>query len=417
MKKIFIAATFDTKSQEANFLKKIINELKLPVITIDISTSNQQKDAFADIKATDVAKFHPKGEATVFCGDRGKAVEAMGQAFREFIKSRQDIGAILGIGGSGGTAMICAGMQEIAIGIPKIMLSTMACGDISAYLDGSDIAMMYSVTDFVGINSISSKILANAAGAIAGAYLQSNNFNQHSNTLPAIGLTMFGVTTPCVEAITNQLKTQYDCLVFHATGAGGKSMEKLLDDGLLAGIIDLTTTEVCDYLFGGVLACTEDRFGAIARTNKPAVISCGALDMVNFASYDSVPEKFKKRLLYKHNSEITLMRTNVEENIQIGEWIANKLNKCDGDIRFIIPEGGVSALDNKSQAFWDPIADNALFTAISDNLNITKKRKLIKTPYHINSPEFTQIVTEQFIEIFSVNHCANEELECQNTSE
>lgn len=410
MKKIFIIATFDTKSQEAIFLKNIISELNLPVLSVDISTA--KKNSNADIQAFDVAKFHPQGTTAVFCGDRGKAITAMGVAFKEFVKSNTEIGAMLGIGGSGGTSMICEGMQELAIGIPKIMVSTMASQDISSYIGGSDIAMLYSVTDFVNINSISSKILANAAGAIAGSFIQATQTKKHLKTLPAIGITMFGVTTPCVESITTKLQNNYDCLVFHATGAGGKSMEKLLDSGFFEGIIDLTTTEVCDYLFGGVLACTNDRFGAIARTKKPAIVSCGALDMINFGSFDSVPQQFKNRLLYKHNPEVTLMRTNIAENTKIGEWIANKINQCNGEIRFIIPEGGVSALDAETQPFWDPEANAALFSAISKNLHLTNKRKLIKAPYHINSPEFSQLVVEQFHSIMSIN----EELICQNTT-
>lgn len=414
MQKIFIVATFDTKAQEANFLKKTIMDLQLPVVTVDISTTNQNNNA--DIKQTDVAKFHTESIEKIFCADRGKAIATMSLAFKKFIKSRDDIGAILGIGGSSGTAIICDGMKELPIGLPKIMVSTMASQDISPYIGSCDIAMLYSVTDFVSINKISSKILTNAAGAIAGAYLQSTQNKHNCSSLPGVGLTMFGVTTQAVEGIINQLKNNYDCSVFHATGVGGKSMEKLLESDFFAGIIDLTTTEVCDYLFGGVLACSEDRFGAIARAKKPAIISCGALDMINFGSYDSVPAKFKTRLLYKHNAEVTLMRTNIEENIKIGEWIAHKINQCNSEIRFIIPEGGVSALDSELQPFWDPQADKALFSAINKNLQITNKRKLIKTPYHINSPEFIKIVVEQFNEIMSITNCEIKELECQNMS-
>ena len=413
MTKIFIAATFDTKAQEANYIKNIISDLNLPVVSLDLSTSSAEHSS-ADIQALEVAKYHPDGEASVFCGDRGRAVAAMGIAFREFVKANTDIGAMLGIGGSGGTAMLSEAMQELAIGIPKIILSTMASGDVSPYVGGSDIAMLYSVTDFVGINSISSKILANAAGSIAGAYLQSCKPVASLSSLPALGMTMFGVTTPCVESITQAMQSDYDCLVFHATGAGGKSMEKLLDNGFLAGVIDITTTEVCDYLFGGVLACTKERFGAIARSKKPAVISCGALDMVNFGAYATVPEKFKQRLLYKHNPEVTLMRTNKEENAQIGAWIANKINQCHGEIRFIIPQAGVSSLDIEGQSFWDPEADAALFSAITDNFQQTNKRKLITSEHHINSPEFAKLVVQQFNEITNIETQHNKELECQN---
>lgn len=413
MTKIFIAATFDTKAQEANYIKNIISNLNLPVISVDLSTSNAENSS-ADIQAREVAKYHPNGESQVFCGDRGKAVAAMALAFKEFVKANTEIGAMLGIGGSGGTAMLSEAMQELAIGIPKIILSTMASGDVGPYVGGSDIAMLYSVTDFVGVNSISGKILANAAGAIAGAYVQACKPTATNSSLPALGMTMFGVTTPCVERITQAMHNDYDCLVFHATGAGGKSMEKLLDNGFLAGVIDITTTEVCDYLFGGVLACTEDRFGALARTNKPAVISCGALDMVNFGAYATVPEKFKQRLLYKHNPEVTLMRTNKEESAEIGTWIANKINQCFGEVRFIIPEAGLSALDSEGQAFWDPEADAALFDAIRDNLQQTSKRKLITSKHHINSPEFATLVVQQFNAITNPQTQPNKELECQN---
>ena len=411
MKKIFIAATFDTKSQEANYIKSIIQELKLPIISIDLSTLHPDNND-VDVKAHAIANHHPHGSQHVFCGDRGKAVLAMTEAFQKFIKTRNDIGAIIGIGGSGGTSIIAKGMQELPIGIPKMLLSTMASSDVSSFVGSSDITMMYSVTDFVGVNKISSKILANAAGAIAGAYTQAQKPQKIINSLPAIGITMFGVTTPCVENIHRKLKQQFDCLVFHATGAGGKSMEKLLDNGLLQGVIDITTTEVCDYLFGGVLACDEDRFGGLIRSSKPAVISCGALDMINFGSFDSVPERYKQRKLYRHNSSVTLLRTNEAENSKIGTWIANKLNQCPGEIRFLMPLGGISALDKPGQFFYDPAANKALFTAIEENLQITSKHKLIKSEHHINSPEFAQLVIENFTEINSMPVKKYEELEC-----
>lgn len=412
MKKIFIAATFDTKSQEANYIKGIIQELKLPIVSVDLATLHPE-NSDADIKAHEIASHHPNGSQSIFCGDRGKAVLAMTEAFQIFIKTRQDIGAIIGIGGSGGTSIIAKGMQELPIGIPKILLSTMASGDVGSFVGSSDIAIMYSVTDFVGVNNISSQILANAAGAIAGAYIQAQKPRESIKSLPAIGITMFGVTTSCVENIHQELKKQFDCLVFHATGAGGKSMEKLLDHGLLQGIIDITTTEVCDYLCGGILACDEDRFGALIRSAKPAVVSCGALDMINFGSFDSVPERYRQRKLYKHNSSVTLLRTNTTENIKIGEWIANKLNQCPGEIRFLMPLGGLSALDKPGQCFYDPAANQALFTAIEENLQITTKHKLIKSTHHINSPEFAQLVIQNFIEINAKQITQHhEELEC-----
>jgi uncharacterized protein (UPF0261 family) len=403
MKKIFLAATFDTKAVEANYIKDLLLKDNLAVITVDLSTSTNNHISDADIANNVVANFYAKGADLVFTNDRGSSISFMTEAFINFIKSRNDIGAIIGIGGSGGTAIITKAMQALPIGIPKLMLSTMTSGNISNYVGISDICMMNSVTDFVGINFISAKILATAAGLISGAFLQSLKPSSFINTKPSVGITMFGVTTPCVEQISAQINSKYDPLVFHATGVGGRSMEKLLDDGLLYAVIDITTTEVCDFLFGGVLACGEDRFDAIKRSKKPAIISCGALDMINFASYESVPSQYKSRLLYKHNSEVTLMRTNVSENIKVGEWIAHKLNQCVGEIRFIFPEGGVSALDAKGQPFWDPSARLALFAAIENNLQLTKSRKIIKTPYHINSPEFANIVVREFNEITSLN--------------
>ena len=205
----------------------------------------------------------------------------MAMAFERFLSQQQDVGALLGLGGSGGTALITPAMRALPIGVPKLMVSTMASGNVAAYVGSSDITMMYSVTDVAGLNRISRRVLANAAGAIAGAYREALN-RQQADDRPAVGITMFGVTTPCVQQVTRLLEVDHDCVVFHATGTGGRSMEKLLDSGLFSGLLDLTTTEVCDFLFGGVLACTEDRFGAVARTQAPYVGSCGALDMVEF---------------------------------------------------------------------------------------------------------------------------------------
>lgn len=279
-------------------------------------------------------------------------------------------------------------MQSLPIGVPKLMVSTMASGDISGYIGASDISMMYSVTDVSGLNRISRKVLRNAANQIAGAVY----FYQEEQVVdkPAVALTMFGVTTPCVQQLTQKLENNYDCLVFHATGSGGKAMEKLVDSHLLHSVLDLTTTEVCDYLFDGVLACDEDRFGAIARTKIPYIGSCGALDMVNFGRPSSVPEKYKGRQFYHHNAQVTLMRTTPEENRQLGIWIAEKLNQCEGPLRFVLPQGGFSALDIEGAPFWDPQANQAFFDAFITTFKETETRQLVISPYHINSAEFTQ---------------------------
>jgi uncharacterized protein (UPF0261 family) len=216
---------------------------------------------------------------------------------------------------------------------------------------------------------------------------------------PAIALTMFGVTTPCVTAVSEQLRDRFDCVVFHATGTGGRAMEKLVDSGLVGGVIDVTTTEVCDHLFSGVLSAGADRLGAIARTRVPYVGSVGALDMVNFRAIDTVPAHYSRRNLHCHNPQVTLMRTTAEESRQIGGWIAEKLNRCTGPVRFLIPEKGVSMLDAPGQPFHDPIADAALFNAIEHTLNRTRERRVERIACHINDPEFSNALVQNFLEI------------------
>jgi uncharacterized protein (UPF0261 family) len=257
--------------------------------------------------------------------------------------------------------------------------------------------MMYSVTDMAGLNPISRRVLGNAAHALAGMML--HTMPPEGREHPALGLTMFGVTTPCVEHIVRLLTPCFDCLVFHATGTGGQSMEKLLDDGLIGSVIDITTTEVCDHLFGGVLACTDDRFGAVRRSQAPYVGSCGALDMVNFGAMETVPQHYRGRKLYPHNPQVTLMRTTVEENIQQARWIANRLNQCEGQVRFLLPAGGVSALDAPGQPFWDPDADAALFETLTKEFQQTERRQLMRLPFHINDLNFAQAVVEDFLMI------------------
>ena len=207
---------------------------------------------------------------------------------------------------------------------------------------------------------------------------------------------MFGVTTTCVTQVAAALRDDYDCLVFHATGSGGRAMEKLADSAMLVGFIDVTTTEICDLLFGGVLSAGPDRLGAVARTSLPYVGSVGALDMVNFRGFDTVPEKYRGRNLYRHNPQVTLMRTTPEENRMMGEWIGERLNRCDGPVRFLIPEKGVSALDAPGKPFHDPEADAALFEALQRTIRQTERRQVIRLPHHINDPEFSAALVENF---------------------
>ncbi len=393
--RIYVAGTADTKGAELVYLARLVAQAGVPAVLVDLSTSG--KSGTADISPQEVAASHPGGASAVFTGDRGTAVSAMAVAFQHFILARQDVAGVIGIGGSGGTALITPAMRALPIGVPKLMVSTVASSNVAPYVGPSDIAMMYSVTDIAGLNRISRVILANAAHAITG--MVRGTIPPARDDKPAIGLTMFGVTTPCVNQVVSLLRDDYDCLVFHATGTGGQSMEKLADSHLLAGVLDITTTEVCDLLMGGVFPCTEDRLGAIARSGLPYVGSCGALDMVNFGAMETVPPQYRDRRLYVHNPQVTLMRTTPEECARIGRWIGEKLNLCQGIIRFLLPEGGVSAIDAPGQPFHDPEADAALFSSLESTVQQTDRHRLIRRPENINDPGFAHALVAQFLEI------------------
>ena len=398
----YVVGTFDTKGRELTFIANCIERLGLRTVTVDLSTS--RRPSVADVGPVEVARHHPKGIDAVFTDDRGAAVSAMAQAFERFITTRRDIGGIVSAGGSGGTALATAAMRRLPVGIPKVMISTVASGDVQRYVGPTDICMMYSVTDIQGINRISEQVLANGAHALAGMIGHRPRDRARTDAKPAIGLTMFGVTTPCVQAVTKALEERWDCLVFHATGTGGQSMEKLVDSGLLAGVIDVTTTEVADFLVGGVFSANEDRFGAIARARLPYVGSCGALDMVNFHAMDTVPAQFRNRNLYVHNPNVTLMRTTAEENQAIGQWIGERLNRMEGAVRFLIPERGVSLLDVPGKPFHDPAADQALFETLERTVRQSANRKLIRLPLDVNDPAFATALVEQFEAIAKPRH-------------
>jgi uncharacterized protein (UPF0261 family) len=289
-------------------------------------------------------------------------------------------------------------MQALPIGIPKVLVSTLASGDVSAYVGASDVNMFHPVTDVSGVNRVSRRLLGNAAHALSGMML--HDVPEAQDDRPAVVLSMFGVTTPAVQAIADGLSSDFDCLVFHATGNGGRSMEQLVDQGDVAGILDITTTEICDLIVGGLLSAGEERLDSVARSQLPYVGSCGALDMANFWSPSSVPERFKGRTFYHHNPQVTLMRSTAEECAQIGVWIGEKLNACAGPVRFLLPLQGLSALDIKGGAFYDPKADEALFQALRDTVKQTSDRKLVELDMHINDPAFAVEAMRNFTEIF-----------------
>jgi len=393
--RIHVVGTADTKGEELRYLAERITTAGAVAVLVDVGIGKPTVPV--DIAASEIAKFAGADiGAAIASGDRGRAVAAMTECFAGFMRGQGRVDAVIGIGGGGGTAIVTAGMRELPLGIPKVMVSTLASGDVSPYVGVSDIVMMPSVTDLAGLNRISRTILHNAAQAVV-SMAKSPLHEQDSR--PAIGLTMFGVTTPCVTAIADRLKERYDCLVFHATGTGGRTMEKLADSHMLRGVIDITTTEVCDLLFGGVLPAGEDRLDAIARTRIPYVGSVGALDMINFWAPETIPARHADRLLYRHNSNVTLMRTTAEECAQIGRWIGDKLNRCEGPVRFLIPERGVSALDVEGGAFFDPQADAALFAALAKTIIETPARRIVRLPLHINDPAFAAAAVEAFGEI------------------
>ena len=392
MKRIYVVGTADTKGQELEYVKSLIEAAGAAATLVNVGIRAAQ--VAVDVAATEVAACHPRGAQFVLGGnDRGAAVKAMGEAFARYIAGRSDIAGVIGLGGSGGTSIVTAGMRKLPVGLPKLMVSTLAAGDVGQFVGASDITMMYSVTDVAGLNRISRVVLGNAAHAIAGMAMHTL---PDAHARPAIGLTMFGVTTACVTQVVSRFESEFDCLVFHATGTGGQSMERLVDSGMLVGVIDVTTTEVCDHVVGGVLSAGPGRLDAIARSRIPYVGSVGALDMVNFWAMETVPERFRERKLYKHNPNVTLMRTTPEECREIGQWIAEKLNACEGPVRFLIPDQGVSALDAPGQAFYDREADAALFDALGKTMKQTASRRLTRLPCHINDPEFSAALVEQF---------------------
>jgi uncharacterized protein (UPF0261 family)/ABC-type branched-subunit amino acid transport system ATPase component len=396
---VLVVGTLDTKGAELRFIRDIIAGSGLRTRLIDLSTRG--KASTCDVSAQEIALNHGRGGSAVFGADRGASVTAMADAFAKWLRRQGNVAGIISAGGSGGASLVAPGMRALPVGVPKLIISSVASGDVGPYVGPADITMMYSVTDVQGLNSISRAILANGANALAGmvkARLDDRTAKQRDpgSRVPAIGITMFGVTTPAVQKIAAELHDEFECLVFHATGVGGRSMENLVDSGQLAGVIDLTTTEVCDLMMGGVFPATEDRFGAIIRSRVPYVGSVGALDMVNFGAPDTVPERYRQRKFRVHNPQVTLMRTTPEENERMGKWIGERLNQMDGPVRFFLPEGGVSALDAPGQPFWDPDADAALFRALERTVRETGNRRLIRAKNHINDPEFAAAIVSAF---------------------
>ncbi len=397
MAKVYVIGTCDTKEPELRYAVECVRRAGATPVLVDVSTKGF--GAAADVSAAEVAAHHPQGAGAVLAlDDRGAAVSGMAEALTRWLMARDDIGAVLGLGGSGNTALVTQAMRALPIGTPKLMVSTVASGNVAPYVGPADIAMMYSVVDIAGINAISRRVIANAAHAAAGMALH-NAPPAPGVEKPGIGMSMFGVTTACVTMLREALDATHECYVFHATGAGGQSMEKLADSGLLTALLDITTTEVPDHLFGGVFPCTEDRFGAAIRTRLPYIGSVGAVDMVNFGGLETVPSQFAGRNLYVHNPQVTLMRTTPEENRAIGQFILARLNRMEGPVRFLLPLGGVSAIDVPGMPFHDPAADAVLFETIRAGFVESPRRKLIEVQAAINDRAFADAVIANFQEI------------------
>lgn len=396
MSRVYVIGTCDTKEAELRFAVDCLRRAGAQAVLVDVGTKGA---GTADVSAAEIAAHHPQGAAAVLgLNDRGTAVAGMAEALTRWLATRSDIGAVLGLGGSGNTALVTQAMRALPVGTPKLMVSTVASGNVAPYVGPADIAMMYSVVDVAGINAISRRVIANAAHAAAGMALNAVPPSDAAEK-PGLGMSMFGVTTACVTMLREALDATHECYVFHATGAGGQSMEKLLDSGLLSGLIDITTTEVPDFLMGGVFPCTEDRFGAVIRTKLPYIGSVGAVDMVNFGAKDTVPAQFAGRNLYVHNPQVTLMRTTVEENRAIGEFIVARLNRMEGPVRFLLPLGGVSAIDVPGMPFHDPAADAALFETIRAGFVPGPNRRLIEVNAAINERAFVDAVLAAHQEI------------------
>lgn len=393
---VYVIGTLDTKDAELRYAVERVRSAGAAALLVDVSTTPHER--MADISAEQVAGCHPKGRAAVLgLNDRGEAVAGMAVALTCFLQQRSDIGAVLGMGGSGNTSIATAAMRALPVGVPKLVVSTLASGNVAPFVGASDIAIMHSVADIAGLNAITRKIIGNAAHAVAGMAL--NIVPDVRSARRPVGLTMFGVTTPCITEIRRHIEKDCECFVFHATGAGGQCLEKLIDSGLIAAVIDITTTEVADLLVGGILPCTEDRFGATIRTRIPCIVSLGAVDMVNFGPRHTVPPQFEGRRFHVHNAAVTLMRTTPEENVRIGTWIVDRVNRMEGPVRLLLPLRGVSALDVADGPFHDPSASTALFDSVRRSFRPSQTRRLVEVDAHINDPAFAEAAVAAYREI------------------
>ncbi|MBP7688646.1 MAG: Tm-1-like ATP-binding domain-containing protein [Thermoflexales bacterium] len=398
-KTVVLVGALDTKGQEFAFAKDIIEQQGLKTVVIDFGVLGEP--AFKpDITRAEVAAAGGGDLAHLASGQhKDEAMKTMANGLAVVVRKLYDDGqldGILGMGGSGGTSIATAAMRTLPVGVPKVMVSTVGGGDVSSYTGAKDITFMPSIVDVAGFNRISRVIYSNAAGAIAG--MVNTPRPAASADKPLIAASMFGNTTKAVDHARGILEQHgYEVLVFHATGTGGKTMESLIADGLIAGSLDITTTELADEVCGGVFSAGPDRCVAASKAGIPAVIVPGCVDMANFWGIDTVPEKYKSRNLYQWNPNVTLLRTNIEENVKMGEMLAAAANAATAPVAILIPLKGVSMLDSEGDRFWDPAADRACYDAIKRNLK--PGIPVIEVEANINEPEFSGKVAETLLDL------------------
>ena len=399
-KSILIIGTLDTKGTEFGYLRDLIIARGHQTIVMDTGVAGTAGFP-PDIQAEAVAEAGGASlQALRAAGDRGAALEVMAKGARALslrAHAEGKVNGVVSLGGSGGTSIATCAMKALPVGLPKVMVSTMASGDVSAYVGVKDVTMMYSVVDVAGLNRLSRRVLANAAGAVCGMAEQTVPVAEADR--PLITATMFGVTTPCVDRVRASLQAAgYEVLVFHATGSGGRAMEALISDGFIVGVADITTTEWADELVGGVLSAGSERLEAAAKAGLPQVVSLGALDMVNFGPIETVPQRFRGRLLYKHNPTVTLMRTTPEECAELGRIIAQKLNGATGPTALFIPLRGVSMIDAEGKPFHSPEADRALFEALRRHLDRSRV-ELVELDANINDASFAEAMATKLLSL------------------
>ena len=392
---IVIIGTLDTKGEEIEFAKEVIEEQGVDVHIVDAGVI-EPPEFEPDTTATEVAEAGGESLNTLQENrERGKAMDTMGQGAAKIAQQLHADGTlvgVLGLGGSGNTSIVTTAMRALPVGVPKLMISTVASGDTEPYIGAKDITMMYSVADIEGLNQLSRRIISNAALAMVG--MVANEVDIDAEKKPTIGITMFGVTTPCVQTAREYLEDcGYETIVFHATGTGGQAMENLVEQGIIDYALDVTTTEWADEHVGGVFNAGPNRLSAPGKEGVPHVVSVGALDMVNFGPPDSVPDKFDNRTFHHHNPQVTLMRTTPQENSEIGKIIADKLNEAMGPVTVYLPLQGVSLIDVEGEDFYDPEADEALFESLREHLD--SDIELIEMDMDINDDEFALAVAKK----------------------